>query len=248
MSIQFINITEEEFLSKKLLYKYMPLEFALSTIVEKYLWLCNPAIWKDPFEKRFLEAKYMIGNTESDFPIKGQVFCICMTQTTTSEAHWLNYSNGQTGISFRFKREALLKVLEKHTADYDIYIGRVDYLITNDLTKKKLSDIESIRSITPFKITNRQLQIQLLLLKRIAFRYEDEIRILAVKKQKTKETGIKLPYDIQPPQLIDTITLDPNVGKNTESMLKRLFKEEYGFKQVYKSRLYSMPKIVKIEM
>lgn len=248
MSIQFINITEEEFLSKKLLYKYMPLEFALSTIVEKYLWMCNPVKWKDPFEKRFIQAKYIVGDTESDFPIKGQVFCFCMTQTTSSEAHWLNYANGQTGISFRFRREALLEVLEKHTADYDIYVGRVDYLITNDLTKKKLSEIAPIRAITPFELDNRELQIHLLLLKRIAFRYEDEIRILAVKKQKTKETGIKLTYDIPPQYLIDTITLDPNVGQNTESMLKRLFKEEYGFKKVYKSTLYSMPKIIKIEM
>lgn len=225
----------------------MQLEFALDTIKEKYLWFCNPVTWKDPFEKRFIDAKYVLDEKETEFPIKGQVFCICLTQTPTSEAHWNNYSNGQIGISFKIIKERLLEVLEKHTTDYDIYIGKVDYLKTTDL-KKKLSDIESLKTIVPFKMTNRQLQIQLLLLKRIAFRYEDEIRILAVKKHKTKENGIKLSYTIEPHELIDTITLDPNVGSNTESLLKNTFKQKFGFEKVYKSQLYSMSNDIKIRL
>ena len=225
----------------------MPLEFALATIKEKYLWFCNPVIWKDPFEKRFIDAKYIIGGKEVEFPIKGRVFCICMTQTSTSEAHWNNYSNGQIGVSLKIKRKRLLEVLEKHTTDYDIYIGKVDYMKTADL-RKKLSDIDTLATIVPFKLTNKELLIRLLLLKRIAFRYENEIRILAVKKYKTKENGIKLPYTLAPKELIDTITIDPSVGKNTDTMLKNIFKKEYGFKKVYKSQLYSMPNDIKIEL
>lgn len=247
MGIEYVNMKNTDFLSKKLLYKYMPLEFALSTVKDKYLWLCNPAIWKDPFERRFIDAKYMDGTKEMDFPIKGQLFCICMTETPTSEAHWNTYSNGQIGISFKFKREQLIQVLESYTSEYDIYIGKVNYVKTNDL-KKKISQIKLPETIDPFKLTNRQLQIQLLLLKRIAFRYEDEIRILAVKKNKTKESGIKLSYTIEPNKLIDTITIDPNVGHNTEKMLKDVFRKEYNFKKVYKSQLYSMPNEIKIEL
>ncbi len=247
MKINFINITESEFLDSKILYKYMPLEFALGILKEKYLWLCNPVIWKDPFEKRFIESKYLINGKETEFPLKGKVFCLCMTQTATSEAHWNNYSNGQTGISFKYKRERLLEVLEKHTAGYDIYIGKVDYLRISEL-KKKLSQIELINAIQPFGLNNRQLQIQLLLLKRVAFRYEDEIRILAVKKHKTRESGIRLPYTLDSHKLIDTITIDPGVGTNTTGMLKKLFKEEYGFKKVYKSQLYTMRSDVRIEL
>lgn len=247
MSVKFINISEAEFLSKKLLYKYMPLEFALGSIKERYLWLCNPTIWKDPFEKRFIDAKYIEGSKEKPYPIKGQLFCMCMTQTPTSEAHWNTYSNGQIGISLKIKREQLLNILENHTADYDIYIGKVNYLKTSDI-KKKLSEIETVNNIRPLNISNRKLQIQLLLLKRIAFKYENEIRILAVKKHKTKENGIKLSYYTNPNELIDTITIDPNVGSNVESALKKLFKEEYKFKRVFKSQLYSMSNDIKIEL
>lgn len=87
-----------------------------------------------------------------------------------------------------------------------------------------------------------------MLLKRIAFKYEDEIRILAVKKYKTKENGIKLSYSIEPNKLIDTITIDPNVGLNTEHTLKKLFTHEYNFEKVYKSQLYSMPNDIKIKL
>ncbi len=246
--INYINTTEAEFLSKKLLYKYMPLEFALTCVKERYLWLCNPVIWKDPFEKRFIEAKYKTGTRFIEFPIKGQVFCTCMTQTQTSEAHWNVYSREQIGISFKFKREKLLESLKNHTTDYDIYIGSVNYLKTHDLKRKKLSEIGPIKAITPFSLSNRDIQTQLLLLKRIAFKYEDEIRILAIKKNKTKEQGIKLSYSIKPNELIDTITIDPSAGDHTVNMLKELFKNEYGFDKVYKSQLYSMSNDVKIEL
>jgi hypothetical protein len=247
MGVKFVNMTEDEFLSKKILYKYMPLEFALGMIKDKYLWLCNPTIWKDPFEKRFIDAKYLKGSSEKTYPIKGQLFCMCMTQTTTSEAHWNIYSNGQIGISFKIRRKQLLNVLSNHIDDYDIYIGKVNYLRSQDI-KKSLSEIETIKDIKPFNINNRKLQIQLLLLKRIAFKYEDEIRILAVKKYKTKENGIKLSYSIEPNKLIDTITIDPNVGLNTEHTLKKLFTHEYNFEKVYKSQLYSMPNDIKIKL
>lgn len=247
MSIEFINIKKSDFFKKKLIYRYMPLEFALDTINEKYLWMSNPVKWNDPFEKRFIDAKYQYSGNEIDFPLKGQIFCSCMTQTPTSEAHWKNYSNGQIGISLRINRRQLINVLQKHSSDYDIYIGKVDYLKTNDLTKR-ISEIAQVNNIQPLTIHDRQLQIRLLLLKRIAFKYEDEIRILVIKKNKTKEDGIKLNYSIDSNELINTITIDPQVGKNIEIMLKNLFKAKYAFKNVYKSKLYSMSSDIKIEV
>ena len=59
--LRFVNITEADFLSSKLLYKHMPLENVLRTLKNKTLWFANPATWTDPFEKRFLEAKYTKG-------------------------------------------------------------------------------------------------------------------------------------------------------------------------------------------
>lgn len=226
----------------------MPLELALATIKEQYLWCANPAEWKDPFERRFIEAKYTIGLKEEGFPLSGRVFCSCFTQTQTSEAHWNTYMNGQIGISFNIKRDKLLKILD-NLLDCEVYIGAVSYQRTKDIEKKKLLEIDYLKTVSPFGLSNRELQIKLLLLKRIAFQYENEIRILVVKKNKTKEKGIKIPFgSIVPNGLIDRITIDPSVGTHTEKMLKELFKETYYFDKVYKSQLYTMKSNIKIEL
>ena len=46
--ISFVNITKEEFLKTKFLYKHLPLENALKTLEDKTLWFANPITWKDP--------------------------------------------------------------------------------------------------------------------------------------------------------------------------------------------------------
>lgn len=81
MSVKFFNMTRAEFLSKKLLHKYMPLERVLEMLTNQTIWFANPTIWKDPFEKRFIENVYNIGGVQKPFPWKDRVYCMCATQT-----------------------------------------------------------------------------------------------------------------------------------------------------------------------
>ena len=112
MSVTFLNITKDEFLKKKNLYKYMPLENSLASLEDKYIWFANPTTWNDPFEKRFIEAKYIVGTDEIDYPLKDQIYCTYLTEKSTSEAHWNIYSRSEIGISFTFLRDELLTQLE----------------------------------------------------------------------------------------------------------------------------------------
>ena len=96
--IQFVNMTEAEFLKKKLVYKHMSLENALRTLETQSLWFANPENWKDPFEKRFLNAKYISKGKEVAFNWKNRLFCTCVTQTISSEAFWHTYSQGEIGV------------------------------------------------------------------------------------------------------------------------------------------------------
>ena len=133
MDIKFLNITKDNFFSTKLLHKYMPLEYALKTLAERKLWFANPVTWKDPFEKRFIEAEYENGkNGSREFPWKNRVFCICMTQTMTSEAYWNTYNRQQIGIEFRIDKRQMYEELLNVRNEYDIYIGRVEYMKTSD--------------------------------------------------------------------------------------------------------------------
>ena len=234
--IKFVNITEGEFLQSKLLYKHLPLENALRTLKDKSLWFANPITWKDPFEKRFLEAKYMLNGIEKDFTWKGRVFCTCMTQTITSEAFWNVYSRDSIGIELRVYREKLLEELSRYDGVYKIFIGKVEYLKTDDI-RKDLRKIPFTPPLGPHANLNTDsFAARLFLLKRVAYKYEDEIRIIIVKKNATKENGISVKYECENNELFQRIVIDPNVGDYTADMLKSLFVNEYDFSPINRKR------------
>lgn len=256
MPIHFVNFTKDEFLSKKVLHRYMPLEYALKMLNEKALWFANPQIWKDPFEKRFITAKFKSGAKEQDFPWKDKVFCYCSTQTYTSEAYWNTYSRGQVGIEFMINRQVLLNELGKISKDLDVYIGRVEYMLTKNI-KKSLSSIPFDPPI-PSNFDN-EMCARLLLLKRIAFAYEDEVRILIVAKDKSKnKDGIKIQYSCKNTDLIQSITLAPSLEENTTKLFKDVFENKYEFSpvttstghksRVLKSQLYAEQKCTNINL
>ena len=257
--IQFVNITKEEFLQSKLLYKHLPLENALRTLKDKSLWFANPMTWKDPFERRFLEAKYMLNGEEKNFTWKGKVFCTCMTQTITSESFWNIYSQGSIGIELRVYREKLLEELSRYDDTYNIFIGKAEYLKTDDIRK----DLRKIPFDPPVdaddNINTNKFAARLFLLKRIAYKYEDEIRIILVKKNATKENGIAINYECENNELFQLIVLNPNIGDYTAEMLKSLFINEYGFSplisrngklfnRVLRSQLYAKQKQVTLAL
>lgn len=247
MAVKFINITREEFLENKLIFKYMPLEHALSTLNHQYLWFANPTTWVDPFEKRFIITKYSDGST---FAWRDRVFCCCFTESAACEAHWNIYSRGEIGIECKFDRVELLNLLEQ--SDLRIYIGRVEYMKTSDI-KKKLSQIPFNPPIA-FNMRTVEHKVRLLLLKRKAFEYEKEIRIVIVKKDKLKGPGFKfqflsqegIPYQVD--NLINTITISPLVGIETTDFFKKQFNNLFPKIRVEKSHLYDEyeSKIIKV--
>jgi len=228
----------------------MPLENALRTLKNKSLWFANPITWTDPFEKRFLEAKYIRGGKEKIFNWLGRVFCTCMTQTQSSEAFWNIYSRGEIGIELRIVREKLLEELKKQSNKYDIFIGKVEYMKTSDIKKVELKDIPFDPPLR-VALNSPEFAARLFLLKRVAFQYEDEVRIILLKKNKTQERGIEMEYSCDNTDLIRSIVLDPRVGDNTAEVLNKCFSEDYGFrpynsgktivKRVLRSQLYASP-------
>lgn len=226
----------------------MPLEYALKMLNEKKIWFANPKTWKDPFEKRFITAKFTINTMTKDFPWKDKVFCFCSTQTFTSEAYWNTYSRGQVGIEFKISKKALLKELETISNEFDIYIGKVEYMSTKDI-KNKLSSIP-FASPRPLNFDN-EMCARLLLLKRNSFAYEDEVRILIVNNNNKLENkdGINIQYSCNNTDLIQSITLDPSLGVNTTRLFKDVFENMYSFSpittsnghksRVLKSQLYA---------
>lgn len=257
MAVKFFNMTRAEFLSKKLLHKYMPLERVLEMLTNQTIWFANPTIWKDPFEKRFIGNVYNIGGVQKTFPWKNRVYCMCATQTATSEAYWNAYSAGEIGVSIKFNRQNLLNELDRLAAAGNrIYIGKVQYQQTQDI-KAALSG-NSFLNPTGAPITtlgSEELKVRLLLLKRLAYQYENEVRFFIVRDRAAKQNGTLLKYNIPNTDLIDSISLDPRIGTLMVELLRKEFENNYGFmpisrtqRRVQRSLLYAEEKPTAIKL
>ena len=239
MKINFLNMTEKEFLEKKFIYKFLSMGNAFKILDNKQLWFANPIKWKDPFEKRFLNATYIDSGKQDSFRYKDRIACMCITQTPNSEASWKAYSENDKAIKFSINRKVLLEVLEDKTSKYDIYIGKMEYMNTVDI-KKPLNKIP----FNPLPADLDERSLRLLFLKRISYAYEDEIRIVLVKPDDGNSSGVQdgiaLKYDsiCSNTELIHRITLDPELEENSSRAYKCLFHNKYGFDEVYQCSLY----------
>lgn len=250
MGVKSFILQDDEFVnSGKFVNKFMPLERALNLLNDKCLWFANPNEWPDPYEKRFINAKYDGGHP---FAWKDRVFCSCFTNNASSEAQWNAYSNNDDMIKITFDRVELMHLLESYYAanpHNQVYFDKVEYMQTKYIEKPlskipfdpPISDGSSIRSM--------EFKARLLLLKRKAFDYEEEFRAIVIKPKATKEKGIRVDFaNIHP--LIKSITIGPKVGNDTFLMLKEILINKYGFtdKQILQSYLYRpLPNVINIK-
>lgn len=129
----------------------------------------------------------------------------------------------------------------------------------------KTTDIEQELKKNPFNppisvgVNTNEFASRLFLLKRAAFSYEDELRIILLKQNKTQEKGITLKYNCNNTKLIRRIILDPDLKEHTYNTLKEVFVSKYGFtpistkgatkySRVIKSQLYASPKIATLKI
>ncbi len=257
MAVKFFNMTRADFLSKKLLFKYLSLERVLDMLTNQTIWFANPTIWKDPFEKRFIENNYNVGGVQKPYPWKGRVYCMCATQTATSEAYWNTYSASEIGVSIKFNRQNLLNELDRiSNAGTRIYIGKVEYQQTHKIKGNLSSNIFLNPSGSPIiNLNKEELKVRLLLLKRLAYQYENELRFFIIKDKPAKQSGTLLKYNIKNTDLIDSLSLDPRIGPMTVDLLRREFENNYGFqpisrtqKRVQRSLLYAEEKPMVIRL
>ncbi len=261
MKVNFINLDKKSFLERKLLFKIMPFEHSIFTLETKSFWFATPETWKDPFERRFIDNKYNIDEELKEFPWRNRVFCTCMSASYGSEAQWKAYREDGLVVAFKINRKALLKEIEKYAEanQVKVFIGKVEYQKTNDI-KKDIS-CNSFLNQTEHSIKslkNDDLKARLILLKRSAFEYENEIRIILVKDKNTEDKGISLPYKCENTDIIDTISFDPNIGDYTFQLLKDMLISKYKFSQrktekgvhsrVFRSQLYRKPKSLIIKL
>lgn len=220
-NITFLGMTKNEFLSSDPLFKMIPKKHVDNTLgINKYIWFSNPAIWSDAFEKYFLLSKFKKGKQLMPFPLLDRIFCSCFSMTRICEAQWKIYSSGDEMLALVVDKNMLLKELENFSLknNVKVYIGKVQYQTTS-IIEGSISKNPFLSTPAPFCISDEKAWVKMMLIKRIAFLFESEIRIILVFPQTPNNNiGVRMNYSCNPNQLFTRIILKDISGN------KKLFK------------------------
>lgn len=191
------------------IYKYLDLESALQSLENNNLRFVEPTNWDDQYEGRFYNAKFknpmMSYHSSSLTPF---LYATCLSTKQESEAAWVLYSHNKKGLAsrcveFKLNRKKLFDQIVKHVLDslsngdsYSLYIGRVEYLskfVIDNLHRKHVGKSKNINKnyLQYFDKFTLESYLNLLLLKRLSFQHEEELRIFIVPKSgkiKTRRT------------------------------------------------------------
>lgn len=230
MEIKFINFPESDKLDIKYLCKYRPLEKALEELDGKKLWFANPETWIDPYESYFLNNSY----DEHDCVLKNRMWATCFTTRGRSEAQWKAYSETDLAIMLEIKGMGFIEEAAK-TMDNKatVYVGKVQYVPTGRIKKKKCWEILGVtqEEFKGMNLSEEELIIRLMLLKRMPYQYENEIRVFIVFKDPLEGKIVKGGYvdNVLDKKYISKITISPNAKKNTREILRDYLKGK-GYK------------------
>lgn len=210
----------------KSVFKYISTFYALSALKRQKLRFCNPAKWTDPFEKRSVGLLPAGGNRK--------VFCLCVSDDPNCEASWKLYSNGKGTMRFALNWNVLMEVLKQYASEYDIYVGKVKYVKRGVI----LSDEEQL--LQKCSVKNRE--VASFFLKRESYRYEREIRILLVGKDRngqaeSKDDSLDISFGNRE-NLVRRVVLSPFFEKGEADIVKTILQDYFQIRKVYLSSLY----------
>lgn len=192
-------------------YKYMPLDRFIASINKGKFIFVSPSLWKDPFEKLYfnVDCSSHRYNTE-------QIACLCVTEksATNEDASWKAYTdNGEKAVRLSINRHLFLEQLDDYASKngYEVYVGRAQYW----LEKKDIMNLH--KPGAPYHDLffpdpmERMHYLSVMLLKRSAFNYENEVRIFLVKQGEIpfENNLLRIPCDYKWDGLITDVTLSP---------------------------------------
>ena len=150
---------------KVFIYRYMPFSVFIKCLCTKTFRFNEPSQWPDQFESRFYNATY--SSPKNDL-IPHKVFAFCTTAERDCEPSWSIYASNEPTIQIKINlKEAHIAVINKPN-----FVDRY-----NILQKTQGHDLL-------FKNFDLDSYLSLLLLKRMAYSYEDEIRYMIVQQHK----------------------------------------------------------------
>lgn len=219
------------------IYRIISVDRLIELLNNKQNVLVTPDQWEDPFENLILKSNFVLADgTPAYFsnPEKmsaGQ----CWSLHKASDAMWRIYSKDKQCVRIRTTIRKLFNSLHDSVdaSEKDkCFIGKVDYL-----RQKQIIDFGN----TIFR-GNEPLSVMLaksLLIKRMAFKHESEIRLIFLPTNFDSDLFF---YRINSHELIEQIMTDPRLDKNDSNLLKQKIIEKTAYRgPIKRSLLYAPP-------
>lgn len=234
-----------------IIYRIFPLERFLQTLQTKQLVLSLPSTWEDPAESFFLKAIVHITKKNIDIRQTEAHYASCWTTLKECDGLWHRHSQN-IGVRVSTTVKKLFSYLYDENnplAEKCYFIGKVKY--------KTFSQIESFLAMAASRMFTDDSyfqEIESLLIKRRAFKYENEIRLIFRVPDITKPIeelpifkDIKNPWiindnlyriNINPNELFDNVVFSPTTDRPLYRSLKAIL-VSLGYKgPVKRSLLY----------
>lgn len=228
------------------IYRLFPRDRFLQLFKENRNALVHPAKWDDPFENVILRAEVVTSSGgKGKFGFHDDVYGQCWTLETASDAIWQIYSRDKNAIRVRTTVGKLLRSLCASHGDWasaTCFIGRVKYL-----SESKLRSFS--RAIFRDGL-GAQAIAHSLLVKRNAYKHENEVRLIYIEREDFKHPNGVYSYELEPRDIVEQVMVDGRVSHDEFLPFKEEVMKLTGLSenQVKRSLLYQQPKGFLVEV
>lgn len=235
VDINYLNLNEKEI--DLPIYRVISIERLFELFHDKLNVLVNPKRWDDPFENFMLNSLIQFkSGIKVSIGFKKNLYGQCWTRTRESDAMWRIYSPNKDGVRISSTPRKLFNNLieiSENSKNIDCFIGKVKYYSTPTL--KKLLNDNSHWLIDEGGVGPAQS----LLFKRLAFKHENEVRLIYNSFGKFDQEVMK--YEVDPLDFIDDIVFDPRISYDEFARHKKRIKDLNFKKRIFQSALYQIP-------
>ncbi len=233
----YINIEARNY--NKKIYRVLSVDVLLEMFEKGENTLSKPKVWDDPFEKFLFNAPRKLDDgTQYKSPLRDRAYGQCWSLNIESDAMWRIYAPNKNGVKIQSTTKKLLKSIKGSNVPYphtSCYIGAVDYS-SKEMINKIISDVENESNEFQGSIG----QANSLLIKRKAFKYEEEVRLIYLDpKNEAKPDYFTYSCDVF--SLIESITFDPRMGEKLYQVYKSHMENIKYTGKIIQSGLYKDP-------
>lgn len=206
-------------LSSDSVYRFIPIHRLWEIIAEEKLFFIRNSKWDDPFEgyliKRWCEKRDELDSFET---YKKRRYFLCCTLGKDAEFFWRTYTPNKDGVRLEISKSELLKV-DPGIEFYPIKYGKKPNI--QNLIDNLEEDSKLLREWYFYK--------------RVAFKYEDEVRFSIKDPSRNSEIH---PISINLGKVIKSITFDPRMAPNVFKLHKKFLEKQLPGLKIFHSNLY----------